>query len=220
MAQCPPDVAPAIVKADLTEEQLEHYLGSQELAVDTETMGLHPHRDRLCLVQMCDRDGYAVLVQIARADLDPAVAPERRAPRLKRLLEDPGVLKVFHFARFDVATLRRHLGIEVAPLCCTRTASKLVRTYTNRHGLKDALLELLDVEMDKTARHTDWSNPDLGPDQVRYAVSDVTLLLPLMDKLDAMLEREGRHALARECYEVIPTLARLDLMGYEDLFAH
>jgi ribonuclease D len=130
------------------------------------------------------------------------------------------VLKVFHFARFDVATLRHHLGIIVDPIYCTRTASKIARTYTDRHGLKDILLEFLDVEMDKTARHTDWSSPDLTPEQVRYAISDVTLLLVLKDRLDAMLEREGRAELAQACFRVIPTLSRLDLLGYEDLFEH
>ena len=139
---------------------------------------------------------------------------------MKRLFEDERVLKVFHFARFDVATLRHHLGIVVSPIYCTRTASKLVRTYTDRHGLKDIALELLDVEMDKTARHTDWSSPDLKAEQVRYATSDVTMLLTLMDRLDVMLAREGRKELARDCFRVIPVLSRLDLMGYEDLFIH
>ena len=130
------------------------------------------------------------------------------------------MLKVFHFARFDVATLRHYVGIAVAPLYCTRTASKLARTYTNRHGLKDAILELLDVEMDKAARHTDWSADELSPAQVRYAISDVTLLLPLLDKLRRMLEREGRAELAENCFRAIPTFAQLDLMGYEDIFEH
>jgi ribonuclease D len=218
MAQNPPDVTPEIVRGDLTEEQLTTYLSAREVAIDTETMGLKPLRDRLCVVQLCDRARHATLVQI------PAETGASRgrieAPRLKRLLEEPQVLKVFHFARFDVATLRHHLRIHVAPLYCTRTASKLVRTYTDRHGLKDLSLELLDVEMDKTARHTDWSSPDLRPEQVRYAISDVTLLLPLMDRLELMLEREGRKELARACFGVIPTLSILDLMGYEDVFIH
>jgi ribonuclease D len=220
MPQAPPDVTPEIVSADLSDAHLAAFLRSPELAVDTETMGLHPQRDRLCVVQLCDRSGHAVLVQIPREALSPAVAPAARAPRLKRLLEAPEVLKVFHFARFDVATLRQHLGILVTPVYCTRTASKLVRTYTEKHGLKDIALELLDIDMDKTARHTDWSSPDLKPEQVRYAISDVTLLLALKDRLEAMLEREGRKALARRCFEVIPVLAELDLMGYEDVFIH
>jgi len=220
MPQRPPNVTPEIVKADLSEELLEAYLGGPDLAVDTETMGLQTLRDRLCLVQICNRDMRAAIVQIPRESLAPDRPLVERAPRLKRLLEDPDVLKVFHFARFDVAALRYWLGIEVAPLYCTRTASKLARTYTDRHGLKDNLLELLDVELDKAARHTDWSNPELTPQQVRYAISDVTLLLPLMDRLQGMLKRERRDGLARECSAVIPTMSRLDVLGFLDLFEH
>ncbi len=217
MPQPPPDVMPQIAHGDLDQDTLAAYLASPDLAVDTETLGLNPLRDRLCVVQLSDRAGRATLVQIRREDLG---RPFPRAPRLTRLLEEPRVVKVFHFARFDVATLRHHLGIRVAPLYCTRTASKLVRTYTDRHGLKDCLLELLDVEVDKAARHTDWASPELTPEQIRYAISDVTLLLPLKDKLEAMLVREGRADLARECFGVIPVLAELDLLGYTDLFAH
>jgi ribonuclease D len=219
MPQRPPDVTPEIVRGDLTEEQLQTYLAGSELAVDTETLGLRHLRDRLCCVQLCNRAGRAVLVQIFREQLLSG-APATRAPRLKRLLEEPRILKVLHFARFDVAVLAHYLGITLDPLYCTRTVSKLVRTYTERHGLKDVALELLDIELDKTTRHTDWSNPNLRPEQVAYAISDVTLLLPLMDRLDAMLEREGRKELARECFRVIPTMARLDLMGYDLLFEH
>lgn len=219
MPQSPPDVTPEIVRGDLTEAQLQAYSSGAEIAIDTETMGLKPLRDRLCVVQLCDRNQRATLVQIPGPSEMPARL-EERAPRLRQLLQDSRILKVFHFARFDVATLRHHLGVEVKPLYCTRTASKLVRTYTDRHGLKDIALELLDVEMDKAARHTDWSSPHLRPEQVRYAISDVTLLLPLMDRLEGMLEREGRQALARDCFNVIPVLSRLDLMGYDDLFIH
>jgi ribonuclease D len=220
MLRPPPDVVPAIVRGDLTEEQLQAYLATDAVAVDTETLGLRHMRDRLCVVQLCDRAGKATLVQITRAMLDPSTAPDTRSPRLKRLMEDPRVLKVFHFARFDLAALRHNLGIVVDPIYCTRTVSKLVRTYTERHGLKDIALELMDVEMDKAARHTDWSSPDLRPEQVRYAISDVTLLLPLMDRLDDMLDREGRKDLARQCFKVIPVMALLDLLGYEQLFEH
>jgi len=216
-----PDVTPEIVRGDLTEAQLETYLRASELAVDTETLGLNPLRDRLCVVQLCDRAGHATLVQIPprRGVAAPLPAGEG-APHLKRLLEDPGILKVFHFARFDVATLRHHLGIQVQPLYCTRTASKLARTYTDRHGLKDLSLELLDVEIDKSLQRTDWASPELRPEQVRYAIGDVTLLLDLKDRLEAMLVREGRSALAQECFRVIPIFARLDLMGFVDLFEH
>jgi len=216
----PPDVMPEIVRGDLTEEQLQAYLGSDAVAVDTETLGLHHLRDRLCVVQLCNRAGRATLVQITRAMLAPGTAPETRSPRLKRLMEDPRVLKVFHFARFDLAALRHNLGIVVDPIYCTRTASKLVRTYTDRHGLKDITLELLDIEMDKAARHTDWSSLDLRPEQVRYAISDVTLLLPLVDRLEDMLQREDRKELSRQCFKVIPVMALLALVGYEQLFEH
>jgi ribonuclease D len=220
MPQRPPDVTPEIVRGDLTDDLLQAYLEGPDLAVDTETMGLETRRDRLCLVQLCDRRGRASIVQIPREALDPALPLDSRAPRLRRLMEEPGVLKVFHFARFDVAALGYWLGIHVAPLYCTRTASKLARTYTDRHGLKDNLLEFLDVELDKVTRHSDWSSPELRPEQVRYAISDVTLLLPLMDRLEEMLRREGRAALARECFQAIPVLARLDVEGFEGLFEH
>ena len=130
------------------------------------------------------------------------------------------MLKVFHFARFDVAALKYWLGIDVAPLFCTRTASKLVRTYTDRHGLKDNLREFLDVELDKAAQQSDWSKAELSDEQVRYAIADVTMLLPLMDKLEEMLQREGRGELARACIQAIPTIAELDILGFEDLFEH
>ncbi len=220
MPHPPPDVMPQVARGDLSEEQLQAHLASPDLAVDTETMGLVTQRDRLCVVQLCDRAGRATLVQIPRESLDPSIPLAARAPRLKRLLEEPRLLKVLHFARFDVAAVRHYLGIQMEPIYCTRTASKLVRTYTERHGLKDVALELLDVEMDKTARHTDWSSPDLTPEQVRYAISDVTLLLPLMDRLETMLAREGRRDLARQCFRVIPVLSQLDVMGYQDLFEH
>jgi ribonuclease D len=221
MPQPPPEIEPEIVRGDLTEDQLQAYLSAKHIAVDTETRGLNPMRDRLCVVQVCDRNMRGTLVQIPeRHGAVSAPATECPSPRLRSLLENKSTIKVFHFARFDVAALRHNLAIDVDPVYCTRTVSKLIRTYTNRHGLKDNLLELLDVEMDKTARHTDWSSPVLDADQIRYAISDVTLLLPLMDKLDEMLERNGRSALAQECFRAIPTLAKLDLLGYEALFEH
>ena len=218
MPKPPPDVTPEIVQGDLTEDLLQAYLAGPDLAIDTETMGLRTLRDRLCLVQLCNREMRAAIVQIPR--LDPARSPASRAPRLKRLMEDPRVLKVFHFARFDVAALGYWLGSEVVPLYCTRTASKLARTYTDRHGLKDNLLEFLDVELDKVTRHSDWSSQQLTREQVSYAISDVTLLLPLMDRLEEMLQRQGRSELARECFKAIPTMAKLDLAGFDLLFEH
>jgi len=213
-----PDVSPETTKRDLTEAQLQAHLTAPALAVDTETMGLNLLRDRLCVVQLCDSAGRASLVQIETAQFDLPLA--ERAPRLKRLLEEPRVLKVMHFARFDVAAVRKYLGVEMAPLYCTRTASKLVRTYTDRHGLKDNLLELLDVELDKVTRHTDWSSPELSKEQVRYAISDVTMLIPLMEKLNVMLDRAGRRALAEECFRAIPLMATLDLLEFDLLFEH
>jgi ribonuclease D len=220
MPQRPPDVVPDIVQRDLTEAQLQAYLASPELSIDTETLGLQQLRDRLCLVQLCDGAGRATIVQIQRDQVIASTAPETRAPRLKRVLEEARVLKVLHFARFDVAVLRHYLGIRLWPLYCTRTASKLVRTYTDRHGLKDVALELLDVEMDKVTRHSDWAAQTLTPEQVRYAISDVTMLIPIMERLDAMVVREGRKELALECFRVIPVMADLDLRGYDLLFEH
>ena len=220
MPQRPPDIVPEIVQRDLTEAQLQAYLASPQLSIDTETLGLQQLRDRLCLVQLCNGAGQATIVQIPRDQVIASTAPETRAPRLKRVLEDPRVLKLLHFARFDVAVLRHYLGIRLWPLHCTRTASKLVRTYTDRHGLKDVALELLDVEMDKVTRHSDWAAATLSPEQVRYAISDVTMLIPIMERLDAMLVREGRKELALECFRVIPVMADLDLRGYDLLFEH
>jgi ribonuclease D len=214
----PPDVTPEIVRGDLTEDLLQTYLKSPDLAVDTETMGLQTLRDRLCLIQICDRSGRAAIVQITPESLARPMA--ERAPRLKALMESPKVVKVFHFARFDVAAMAHYLGIAIAPLYCTRTVSKLVRTYTDRHGLKDCLLEFLNVELDKAARHSAWSNPTLTPEQIRYAISDVTLLLPLKDKLEELLVREGRRALALECFAAIPVMAKLDVLGFPLLFEH
>jgi ribonuclease D len=220
MPQRPPDVNPQILAGDLSEDLLQAYLAGPDLAVDTETMGLQTRRDRLCLVQLCNREAQAAIVQLPAGTFDASRPPASRAPRLKRLLEDPRVLKVFHFARFDVAALRHWLGIDVAPLYCTRTASKLARTYTDRHGLKDNLLEFLDVELDKVTRHSDWSSPTLSREQIAYAIADVTLLLPLMDRLAEMLRRQGRSELAAECFRVIPTLGKLDLAGFDLLFEH
>jgi ribonuclease D len=213
MPQQPPAVTPTVLQGDLDDTHFSAYFAAREVAVDTETMGLNVQRDRLCVVQLCDRGGRAALVQIPRDHMGGA-------PRLKRLLEAPEVLKVFHFARFDIAALRHYLGIVVQPLYCTRTASRIVRTYTERHGLKDLALELLDVEMDKAARHSDWSRPALSAEQVRYAIADVTMLIPLMDRLEMMLAREQRDHLARACFRAIPTLVELDLLGYPDVFSH
>jgi ribonuclease D len=189
------------------------------VAVDTETMGLDPRRDRLCLVQMSAGDGAAHLVQILPRSLG---GRESDAPNLKALLADRGVTKLFHFARFDVAALRAALDVEVAPVRCTKIASKLVRTYTDRHGLKDLCKDLLGVELSKQQQSSDWGSPELTPEQCAYAASDVLHLHALWARLEALLVREGRLELAEACFRFLPVRGRLDLLGYEepDIFAH
>ena len=189
------------------------------VAVDTETMGLDHRRDRLCLVQLSAGDGTAHCVQILPASLGGRTAD---CPNLKRLLEDPGTLKIFHFARFDVAALYNGLGITVAPLVCTKIAAKLVRTFTDRHGLKDLCRDLLGVEISKQQQSSDWGAPELSQEQLAYAASDVLHLHALWARLKGLLEREGRLDLAEACFRFLPTRGRLDLLGYEDpdIFSH
>ncbi|HEY0523614.1 MAG TPA: ribonuclease D [Stellaceae bacterium] len=184
------------------------------VAIDTETMGLNPHRDRLCLAQLSAGDGVCHLVQFAPGQYD--------APNLRTLLADPGVVKLFHFARFDLAALRFYLGVVAAPVYCTKVASKLVRTFTDRHGLKDLCRDLLGVEISKQQQTSDWGSDELTDEQLKYAASDVLHLHALRARLDAMLAREGRADLARRCFEFLPTRAELDLAGWEDpdIFAH
>ena len=184
------------------------------VAVDTETMGLNPHRDRLCLVQLSAGDGSAHLVQFRKGCYD--------APNLKRLLTDEGVTKLFHFARFDVAALRAYLGVTCAPVYCTKVASKLVRTFTDRHGLKDLCRELLGVELSKQQQSSDWGAATLTPEQRKYAASDVLHLHDLRDRLNAMLEREGRVDLAEACFRFLPARGALDLGGWgePDILSH
>lgn len=184
------------------------------VAIDTETMGLRPVRDRLCVVQLSSGDGTAHLVQFAPGAYD--------APNLARLLGDPGTLKLFHFARFDVAVLQAFIGVRAAPIYCTKIASKLVRTYTDRHGLKDLCRELLGIEMSKVQQSSDWGAEQLTAEQQVYAASDVLHLHALKERLDAMLAREGRAAIAADCFRFLGTRATLDLIGYgdEDIFAH
>jgi len=185
-----------------------------EVAIDCETMGLNPHRDRLCLVQLSGGDGEAHLVQIAKG--------QTRAPNLERLLTDPGTLKLFHFGRFDIAAMHNTFGALASPVYCTKIASKLVRTYTDRHGLKYLLQELLGVDISKQQQSSDWGAPDLSDAQCAYAASDVLYLHRLRAALDAMLVREGRDDLAQACFDFLPTRARLDLAGWPevDIFAH
>lgn len=202
-----------VCDGDLSDDILFEYISESAIAVDTETMGLIPQRDRLCLVQLCDSLGKVTVIRIAKGQTE--------AKNLKQLLEAVNVLKVFHFARFDVATLRYNLGIQVTPIFCTKIASKLARTYTNRHGLKELVQELEQVELDKSAQSSDWGNAArLSEQQLRYAANDVRYLLSLRQKLIEMLEREDRLQLVQDCFECLPTLVSLDLLQFKDLFDH
>lgn len=184
------------------------------VAVDTETLGLNPHRDRLCLVQLSQGDGVAHLIKFDGRDYS--------APRLKELLADAAIVKIFHYARFDVAVLEKYLGVETAPLYCTKIASKLVRTYTDRHGLKDLCSELLGVELSKQQQSSDWAANELSENQLTYAASDVVYLHALKERLDQMLEREGRSGMAAAAFEFLGMRAKLDLAGFDniDIFSH
>ncbi|MFZ2068933.1 MAG: ribonuclease H-like domain-containing protein [Xanthobacteraceae bacterium] len=193
---------------------LAHYASVQSIAIDTETMGLSLTRDRLCLVQLSPGDGSADVVQIA------AQTPD--APNLKRLLTDGNVLKIFHFARFDLGMLQKNLGVMPEPVYCTKIASRLTRTYTDKHGLKDLVREILGHDLSKQQQSSDWGAAALTDAQVSYAASDVLYLHALREKLDVMLAREGRDKLAAACFRFLPDRVRLDLAGFaeEDIFAH
>ena len=188
-------------------------LGSS-VAVDTETLGLVPRRDKLCLVQLSSGDGNAHLVQLDRTSYD--------APNLKALFVNPAITKIFHYARFDVAVIKQYLGVDTAPLYCTKIASKLTRTYTDRHGLKDLVKELLGIELNKQQQSSDWGAHMLSDAQKQYAAQDVIYLHELKSRLDQMLAREGREEISRACFAFIPTRAALDLGGWteDDVFAH
>jgi ribonuclease D len=191
---------------------LSRYTSS--VAIDTETMGLNPHRDRLCVVQLSNGDGSADVVQIPPDHSD--------VPNLKALLANPQLTKIFHFARFDLAALYHAFGVMPQPVYCTKIASRLTRTYTDRHGLKDLLRELLNIEVSKQQQSSDWGSASLSEAQLAYAASDVLHLHALREKLDSMLAREGRTDLAQACFGFLPTRAMLDLGGWqaEDIFAH
>ncbi len=207
------ELAFRVCDGDIPDDLCQEYLSAEALAVDTETMGLIYQRDRLCLVQLCDPNGKVTAIRIAKGQTD--------APNLKKLLEATNVLKVFHFARFDVAMLRQNLDIAVTPVFCTKIASKLVRTYTNRHGLKELVLELERVELDKSSQSSDWGNAaNLSDEQLDYAANDVRYLLSVRHKLIAMLQREDRWELAQQCFEALQVLVTLDLLHYKDLFEH
>lgn len=184
------------------------------VAIDTETLGLRPHRDRLCLVQLSAGDGSAHLVQLKAGQYD--------APNLKKLLTDPNVTKIFHFARFDVAVMYHYLGVVTAPIYCTKIASRLARTFTQHHSLKTLCKDLIGVDLDKQQQTTDWGADTLSPEQMNYAASDVLHLHRMKDVLDGMLAREGRSHLAQACFDFLPSRALLDIEGWEeeDIFSH
>ena len=184
------------------------------VAIDTETLGLNPNRDRLCLVQLSGGDGNADIVQIAPG--------QREAPRLTALLADPAIVKIFHYARFDIAVLNHAFGVMPGPLFCTKIASRLTRTYTDRHGLKDLVKDILDIDISKQQQSSDWAADTLTDAQLAYAAADVTHLHQLRERLEMRLDREGRRELAESCFRFLPTRARLDLAGWgeEDIFAH
>ena len=197
-------------KGDLPD--LSRYTSS--VAIDTETLGLNLKRDRLCVVQLSPGDGTADVVQIARG--------QTRAPNLQRLLADQNILKIFHFGRFDIAQLSNAFGVEIGPVYCTKIASKLCRTYTDRHGLKDLVRELLGVDLSKQQQSSDWAAETLSDAQLAYAASDVLHLHGLREKLDMMLAREGRMEIAQACFDFLPRRAALDLLGWndQDIFSH
>lgn len=202
-----------VCEQDLSPEILNRYLQSDAIAVDTETMGLIPQRDRLCLIQLCDSSGFVTAIRVTKGQTE--------APNLKQLMENSQITKVFHFARFDIAQLRHTLGIETTPIFCTKIASKLARTYTSSHGLKSLVLELMKIELDKTSQSSDWGNANnLSDAQLSYAANDVRYLLPVKTKLIEMLKREDRWELAENCFNCLPIFVTLDLNYYKDVFEH
>ncbi|WP_330202727.1 ribonuclease D [Cyanobacterium sp. DS4] len=202
-----------VCEGDLSPEIFRQYSESDCLAMDTETMGLIPQRDRLCLVQVCDRSGLVTAIRIAKGQTE--------APLLQKLLENPDITKIFHYARFDVAQFKNTFGVETKSIFCTKIASKIARTYTQSHGLKSLVQELEGVELDKKAQSSDWGNVNsLTPEQLSYAANDVRYLIPVKDKLITMLQREDRWSLTQRCFEAISLFVDLDLMYYNNVFEH
>ena len=202
-----------ICDGDLDNASMARYLAADAIAIDTETMGLVIGRDRLCLVQLCDPQGYVTAVRIEQG--------QTSAPNLQRLLEAEEITKVFHFARFDVAQFRYTFGVETTPIFCTKIASKLARTYSSSHGLKSLVLELTGTELDKTAQSSDWGDLDsLSEQQLSYAANDVRYLIDAQTKLTEMLKRENRWELAQKCFKCIPVFVALDIMRYSNIFEH
>ena len=202
-----------ICDEDLDSASLARYMAADEIAVDTETMGLVLGRDRLCLVQLCDPQGYVSAVRISKG--------QTHAPNLQKLLTSWDITKVFHYARFDVAQFKSAFDVETAPIFCTKIASKLARTYTSSHGLKSLVTELMDVELDKRSQSSDWGDAEnLSGEQYDYAANDVRYLLDVKEKLTNMLKREDRYQLAQQCFQAIPVFVALDIMHYQNIFDH
>lgn len=198
---------------DLDNAALARYMAAEAVAIDTETMGLVLGRDRLCLVQLCDSQGFISAIRIAKG--------QTAAPNLQKLLTSWDITKVFHYARFDVAQFNVTFGIETAPIFCTKIASKLARTYTSSHGLKGLVAELMEVDLDKRFTSSDWGNAEnLSREQYDYAANDVRYLLDVKDKLTTMLKREGREQLAQQCFQVVPVFVALDILQYQNIFDH
>lgn len=198
-----------IFVGDLSAERLNHYLKKPVVAVDTETRGLNLRRDRLCLTQICDDEGVVSFIRYV----------DENAPNLKKLLSSD-VLKLCHYARFDMAVLKYYLNVDVWPVFCSKVASKLVRTYTDRHSLKDLVREFLGVEMDKTNQTSDWGRQDLSPSQLDYAAEDVRVLIPIYNQMVKLLEREKLTKLANQAFACLPAVTDLDISGYRDIFEH
>lgn len=202
-----------ICHQDLDQGTLDRYLQAPAIAIDTETMGLIPWRDRLCLIQLCDPQGFVTAIPVAKG--------QTSAPNLKILLENPNITKVFHYARFDVAQFIHSFGVHTTPIFCTKIASKLARTYTSSHGLKNMVRELEGIDLDKSAQSSDWGNVgNLSEEQLSYAANDVRYLIGAMEKLTTMLQREDRWDLAQKCFQALPVIIELDLNHYENIFDH
>jgi ribonuclease D len=201
---------PDVYLDDLPDNVLQRYLSKDMIAIDTETRGLIVHRDRLCLVQFCDDDGVVSFVRYRG----------QAAPNMTRLLTEPSVVKLFHYGRFDIGVLKYYLGVWTGPVWCTKIASKLVRTYTDRHSLKELVRELLQRELDKSDQSSDWAREDLSDSQLEYAANDVRVLVPLYRKLHTLLERENRLALAEKLFHFLPTQCEVDLAGFKDIYEH
>jgi len=207
---------PDFYELDLPDDRLKHYSTKSVISIDTETRGLNLNRDRLCLVQICDDEGVVSLVRY-KSKLEPG---KQVGANLKKLLEDKKILKLFHYARFDISVLKHHLGANTTPVFCTKIASKLVRTYTDRHSLKDLVKETLGKELDKSDQMSDWARDDLTDSQLEYAANDVRVLIPIYERIRTLLEREHRLELALRVCECLPVVCDLDMSGFTNVFEH